>query len=108
MTESKNDVQLCGFLARDPELMKHHRGALARLSLVTEEIRKNAKGEQVRHAQWHQLSAWGEEAELAAKMLKKGSALFVKGRLVHNNFRDKNGVRRQVSEVSVVDLEILG
>jgi single-strand DNA-binding protein len=108
MIESKNAVELCGFLSKDPEILSHHRGKLARLSLVTEEYHKNAKGEQVKSAQWHQLSAWGKEADLALRELKKGMALFVKGRLVHNSFRDKDGVRRQISEVSIQDLEILG
>jgi single-strand DNA-binding protein len=108
MVESKNAVELCGFLAKDPEILKHHRGTLARLSLVTEEYHKNTKGEQVKCAQWHQLSAWGEEADMALRKLKKGMALFVKGRLVHNSFRDREGVRRQISEVSIQDLEILG
>jgi single-strand DNA-binding protein len=108
MTESKNDVRLCGVLTRDPEFIRHHRGKLARLQLTTEEYHKNARGQTIKCIQWHQLSAWGEEAEMAAQFMKKGTALFVQGRLVHNNFKDKEGIRRQVSEVSLTNVEILG
>jgi single-strand DNA-binding protein len=108
MTACKNDVQLSGILTRDPQLIRHHRGKLARLQLTTEEYHKNAKGQTVKSIQWHQLSAWGDEAEIAARFMKKGTALFVQGRLVHNYFKDKEGVRRQISEVVLANVEILG
>ncbi len=107
MTENKNTVELQGHLSRDPEILRHHNGKLAKLSLITEEYYQNKKGILVKTTQWHKLSAWAEDAERAEKMLKKGTALSVTGKLVHNCFQDRNGIQRNVTEVRVLDLKII-
>jgi single-strand DNA-binding protein len=108
MLTSNNIVQLNGYLGKDPEVVQHHRGKLVKITLITEESYKNGKGELIRKFQSHPLCAWGEEAEKAEKLLKKGVQVYVTGKLNHNTFTDRNGTQRQVTEVRVEDIKILG
>jgi single-strand DNA-binding protein len=107
MTDQRNTVQLSGHLGKDPEILRHHSGKLAKLTLITEDVYQNKKGILVKNTQWHKLCAWAEDAERAEKLLKKGASLCITGKLVHNCFQDRNGIQRNVTEVRVLDLKII-
>ena len=107
MKECNNNVQLCGQLAGAPEMLKHHNGTFAKLVLVTEDYYLDRKGHLIRNDQAHTLSAWGEDAEKASNLLKKGSKLRIQGKLIHNHFKDKTGQSRTVSEVRILNMQIL-
>jgi len=102
-----NTVLLAGTLGKDPEMIRHHLGKLARLSLLTEESHLNPQGRLIKTSQIHVLTAWGLDAELAEKHLKKGTSIYVEGKLIHNCYHDRRGIRREVSEVKITGLKIL-
>jgi single stranded DNA-binding protein len=102
-----NLVQLLGRLEKDPEFISHHRGKMARLTMITSELIKNEYGEKACNIQRHILTAWDEQAELAATILMKGQLIYTEGRLVHNSFRDKQGCTRVITEVKVRVIKVL-
>lgn len=108
MNALRNKVQLIGNLGVNPEVKEFDGGKkLAKFSLATNEYYKNAKGEKVTDTQWHNLIAWGNSANYIEKYLKKGMEVAIEGKLVNNNYTDKNGVKRYVTEVHVNEVMIL-
>lgn len=108
MNALRNKVQLIGNLGVNPEVKEFEGGKkLAKFSLATNEYYKNAKGEKVTDTQWHNLIAWGNSANYIEKYLKKGMEVAIEGKLVNNNYTDKNGVKRYVTEVHVNEVMIL-
>jgi len=104
----RNKVQLIGRLGQVPEMRTAENGnAMAKLSLATNESYKNGQGELVQDTQWHQLVAWGKVAEIMGRFLDKGSEVMVEGRLVHNSYTDKEGIKRYTSEVQVHNILLL-
>ncbi len=108
MNALKNKVQLIGHLGMDPEVKALNGGKkLAKMSIATNETYKNAKGEKVTDTQWHNLIAWGKTAEIVEKFLKKGSEVAIEGKLINNNYTDKEGVKRYSTEIEVSELLML-
>lgn len=108
MNNVKNSVRLIGHLGQDPELKEVGKSKLVRLSLATNESYKNDKGEKVEETQWHNLIAWGKQAEIADKYLRKGSEIAVEGKLTNRSYEDKDGVKRYVTEIVIRDFSFLG
>lgn len=109
MNTLKNKVQLIGNLGMDPEVKEIKSGRkMAKFSLATNETYRNSSGEKVTETQWHNLVAWGRNAEVIEKFLKKGSEVAINGKLVHRNYDDKDGNKRYITEVQVNDLLMLG
>jgi len=105
MNTLRNKVQLVGNLGMNPEVRTTETGkTVARMSLATNESYKNAKGEWVKQTQWHHLVAWGKTAEIVAAKLQKGNEVMIEGKLVHREYTDKEGNKRQVTEVQVNEL----
>ncbi len=102
MNTLKNSVQLIGNLGKDVELKDlPNGGKLAKLTIATNDYYKNNKGEQMKETQWHNLVAWGNNAENMAKILSKGNEVVIQGKLVHRKYEDKDGNIRYASEVRV-------
>lgn len=80
---------------------------MARMSIATNERYKNAQGEYVTETQWHNVIAWGKVAEIAEKLLSKGSEVVVEGKLVHRNYTDKEGVKKYVTEVELYNILLM-
>ena len=59
-------------------------------------------------AQWHRVVLWGKTAEIAKKYLKKGSQIFIEGKIQTNSFTDKNGVKRYSTEIIAEQMQMLG
>ena len=99
-TRSVNKVILIGNLGQDPELRYTSSGvAVATFSLATNETWKDQDGNAQERTQWHNLVAWRKLAEICGEYLKKGSKIYVEGRLQYRNYDDKNGVKRFVTEI---------
>ena len=108
MNNLRNKVQLIGKLGINPEMRTFDNGQkLARISLATKDVFKNAKGDKVVETQWHRLVAWGKTAENMEVFLKKGNEVAVMGRLQHRTYEDKNGQKRKISEVLVNEFMLL-
>lgn len=105
----KNKVQLIGILGNAPEVKNTESGKkLARFSIATNEIYRNAKGEKVKETTWHTLIAWGKIADIVEKYLNKGSEIAIEGKLISRSYTDANGVKRYITEVEVNELLMLG
>ena len=95
-----NKVLLIGNLGRDPEVRHLESGAsVAKFSVATNESYKDKNGEWQNLTQWHDIVAWRALAERAEKQLKKGSMVFIEGKLTHRKWQDKEGNDRYTTEV---------
>ena len=105
----RNKVQLIGNLGNAPEVKNTESGKkLARFSIATNEIYRNATGEKVKETTWHSLVAWGKVADIVEKFLNKGSEVAIEGKLISRSYTDKEGVRKYITEVQVNELLMLG
>lgn len=108
MNALRNKVQLIGNLGMNPEIKNLEGGKkLAKFSIATNESYKNAKGEVIKETTWHNLIAWGKTAEIIEKYLTKGREVAIEGKLVNNNYTDKDGIKRYNTEVEVMELLML-
>ena len=105
----RNKVQLIGNLGQLPEIRTTENGKkVARFSIATNDTYRNSAGEKITETSWHNVVAWGKLAEIAEKFLTKGKEVAVEGKLVHRNYTDKNGIKRNVTEVVLNELLMLG
>jgi single-strand DNA-binding protein len=108
MNAIKNKVQLIGNLGNTPEVKTLDNGTkLAKMSIATNETYKNNKGERITETRWHNVIAWGKTADIADKYLNKGWEVAIEGKLVNRSYTDKDGNKRNVTEVLVNELLIL-
>jgi single-strand DNA-binding protein len=108
MNTLRNRVQLIGNLGTAPEIKTLEGGKkMAKLVLATNETHKNKKGEKVTETTWHNLTAWGVQAEIAEKYFEKGMEIAIDGKLQNNNYVDKDGIKRYVVNIVVNDFIML-
>ena len=108
MNALRNSVRLIGHLGDDPKVRKLDSGkTVANFSIATNEIYKDSKGEKQSETTWHRLVAWGKQAEIAEKYLKKGSEITIEGKLTNRQWEDKNGEKHYMTEVVVNSLLML-
>jgi len=96
-----NKVILIGNLGQDPEIRyMPNGGAVANLTLATSESWKDkATGETKEKTEWHRISIFGKLAEIAGEYLKKGSKIYVEGKLQTRKWQDQSGADRYSTEV---------
>lgn len=95
-----NKVTLIGNLGRDPEVRRLENGAaVARLTVATNESYKDKAGEWQTLTEWHTVICWRNLAERAEKQLKKGSLVYLEGKLTTRKWQDKDGNDRYTTEV---------
>ncbi len=108
MNNMRNKVTLIGNLGTAPEIKTFEGNKkMARVSIATNEIYKNKKGERVNDTTWHNVIAWGPLVEILEKYTQKGSEVAVEGKLVNRNYTDKEGVKRYATEVHMSDILLL-
>lgn len=106
---SVNKVILIGNLGRDPEMRFTKGGqAVANFSLATSDSFTNREGAREERTEWHRIVAWGKTAELCTKWLHKGRTVYVEGQLRTRDWEDKDGNKRQTTEVHVQTVQFLG
>ena len=104
-----NKVTLIGHLGQDPELRKLENGtAVSRFSLATNEVYKDASGEQKEQTEWHNIVVWRQLAELAERLLKKGTLVYVEGKISYRKYTDKNGIERTVTDIVASTFRLMG
>lgn len=103
-----NKVILIGNLGKDPEL-KYLEGNIARLnfSLATTESFKDKNGNRIDQTEWHNIVMWRSLAETAEKLLKKGTQVYIEGKLQTRQWNDKDGNKRSTTEVVAETFKIL-
>jgi single-strand DNA-binding protein len=106
---SVNKVILVGRLGRDPETRYTSGGqAVCNFSLATDESYKDKAGERQKHTEWHKLVLWGKLGELAQQYLKKGSLVYLEGRIQSREWQDKEGQKRTSFEIVATGMKFLG
>jgi single-strand DNA-binding protein len=106
---SVNKVILVGRLGRDPETRYTGGGqAVANFSLATDESYKDRNGERQKRTEWHKIVVWGKQAEIAQQYLKKGSLIFIEGRIQSREWQDKEGQKRTSFEIVANNFRMLG
>jgi single-strand DNA-binding protein len=105
---SLNKVLLIGHLGKDPEVRYTGGGkAVANFSLATAESYKDSSGERQKQTEWHHIVVWGKQAEIAKQYLKKGSLVFVEGRIQSREW-EKDGQKRTAVEIVASNFRMLG
>lgn len=95
-----NRVILIGNLGSDPEVRTLESGAMvAKMSVATNENYKDRSGEWQTQTEWHDVVLWRSLAERAQSTLKKGSQVYLEGKLTHRSWEDQNGAKRRTTEV---------
>ena len=106
---SVNKVILVGRLGRDPETRYTGSGqAVANFSVATDESYKDRNGERQKRTEWHKIVVWGKQAEIAQQYLKKGSLIFIEGRIQSREWQDKEGQKRTSFEIVANNFRMLG
>lgn len=110
MVRGVNKAILIGNLGQDPEVRYTAKGsAVCNLSLATTESWKNREtGERQEETEWHRLVFFGRLAEIVGEYLRKGSQIYVEGRLQTRKWQDQSGNDRNNTEIVVSDMQILG
>jgi len=103
-----NKVILIGNVGEDPKVTKFDNGGMvANISLATSESYKDKNNEVQTATEWHRLAVFGKLGEIAEKYVKKGSALYIEGKLKTRSWEDKDGVKKYTTEVIVRELNML-
>ena len=106
---SVNKVILIGNLGRDPETRyMPDGGAITNISVATTDVWKDKNGEKQEKTEWHRVAFFGKLAEIAGEYLKKGSQVYVEGRLQTRKWQDKEGVDKYTTEIVADRMQMLG
>ena len=107
---SVNKVIIVGNLGRDPETRYMPSGdAMTNIAVATTDKWKDkASGEQKEATEWHRVAFFGKLAEIAGQYLKKGSQVYVEGKLRTRKWTDKEGVEKYTTEIIADTMQMLG
>jgi single-strand DNA-binding protein len=102
-----NKVILIGNLGKDPEIISFDDVKKASFSLATTETHKTKDGTKIEETEWHNVICWRGLAEVAEKFLKKGTHLYVEGKIKSRVREDKEGNKKRVVEIVAENFKIL-
>ncbi len=103
-----NKAMLIGRLGQDPEIRYTQSGsAVANVTIATNDYWTDKQGEKQERTEWHSLVLWGKLADLAQSYLKKGSQIYVEGRLQTRDWEDQQGQKHYKTEVVVTTMQFL-
>ena len=106
---SVNKVILIGNLGADPETRYLPSGdAVTNISVATTDQWKDKSGEKQEHTEWHRVAFFGKTAEIAGEYLKKGSPVYIEGRIRTRKWQDKEGQDRYTTEIVADSMQMLG
>lgn len=97
---SVNKVILVGNVGKDPEVRQlTNDSQVANFSLATSETYKNKNGEKVTQTEWHNITAFGKLVDIIEMFVKKGSQLYLEGKIKTRSWDDKDGNKRYTTEI---------
>ena len=109
MGRGLNKVMIIGRLGRDPELRYTPSGrAVTTFTVATTRSWNTSNGERRSETEWFNVVAWGSLAEICNQLLRKGSQVYIEGRLHTRRWEDENGVRHQRTEIVANEMVVLG
>ena len=103
-----NKVMLIGRLGADPEVRYVPSGsAVANFNLATNRSFKDKEGKVQEQTDWHRIVAWSRLAEFAKQYLRKGMRVYIEGRLQYRDWQDKDGGKRNATDIVANDIQML-
>lgn len=110
MSRGVNRAIILGTLGQDPEIRHTQNGtAIANLSVATNESWKDKQtGEKQERTEWHRVSIFGKLAEICGEYLRKGSQVYLEGRIQTRKWQDKDGNDRYTTEIVANEMQMLG
>ena len=107
---SLNRALLIGNVGNDPEVryLNNEQGKFTSFRLATTERYKDRNGDVKENTEWHQIVSWGKMADIVEKFVKKGSQLYVEGKITTRKWTDKDGNDRFTTEIRAEGIQILG
>ena len=106
---SVNKAILIGRLGKDPELRYTPGGkAVVSFSLATNERWTGQDGQRNESTTWHNIVAWGKQAEIMKEYLAKGREVYIEGRIDNRSYEDKEGNKKYISEIVVTNFQLIG
>jgi single-strand DNA-binding protein len=106
---SVNKVILVGNLGTDPEIRYTPSGsAVANFSLATKDQWTGKDGQKEEKTEWHKIVAWGRLGEICGEYLKKGSQVYIEGRIQTRSWEDRDGNKRYTTEIHAFVMQMLG
>ena len=106
---SVNKVILVGRLGRDPETRYMPNGdAITNFSLATDEQWRDRNGERQTRTEWHNVSLYGKLGEIANQYLRKGSQVFIEGKIQSRKYTGKDGIERTAYDIIGNEMKMLG
>ena len=106
---SVNKVILVGRLGKDPETRYTSGGqAVCHFSMATDESFKSRSGERQKRTEWHRITIWGKQAEIAQQYLKKGAQIYLEGSIRTSEWTDKEGQKKTSYEINASTFRMLG
>ena len=104
-----NKVILLGNVGRDPEVRYLDNGVVVtKFPLATSETYTNKSGDKVTNTEWHNVVLWRKLAEVAEKWVKKGTPLYIEGKIRSRSYEDKDGNKRYITEIVADNMQMLG
>lgn len=104
-----NKVILIGRLGKDPEVRYMPNGeAVCNFSVATSESWKDQSGQRQEKTEWHNITMYRRLAEIAGQYLKKGSQVYLEGKIQTRKYTDKNGVERTAYDIIANEMKMLG
>jgi single-strand DNA-binding protein len=105
---SVNKAILVGYVGIDPEIRYLDSGTpVCNFRMATSEVYKNKSGEKVTTTEWHNIVLWRGLAELAEKYIKKGTQIYIEGRIRTRSWDDKDGNKRYTTEIVGDNIQLL-
>lgn len=106
---SVNKVILVGNLGRDPEVRYLPSGEqVANITLATSYKYKSKTGEMVEETEWHRITFFSRLAEIVGQYLRKGSSVYVEGRIKTRKYTDKDGIEKYATDIIAHEMQMLG
>ena len=104
-----NKVILLGHLGKDPEIRVMETGRkVASFTLATTETYKDKNGQKVENTEWHNVVFWGPVADVFEKYVKKGTQIYIEGKLRTRSYDSKEGVKKYITEILGENMTLLG
>ena len=109
MARGINKAILVGNLGNDPETRYTQGGmAVTKISLATTSVRKDRDGNNQEKTEWHRVTFFGKLGEIAAEYLRKGSQVYVEGRITYSELTGDDGQKRYFTDIVADEMQMLG
>lgn len=109
MARGINKAILVGNLGNDPEVKYTQSGmAITKISLATSSVRKDRDGNNQEKTEWHRVTFFGKLGEIAGEYLRKGSQVYVEGRITYSEHTGDDGQKRYYTDIIADEMQMLG